>query len=65
MEQIRRKDFRVIKVWILVVVAFAIGFGCGRLSRRQEILELEATAKSIGWWNMQLEQELEELREGD
>lgn len=62
MEKTLGKKFRGVKVLMLLALAFAIGFECGRLSRRQEIKELEATAKSVGWWNMQLEDELQGLR---
>lgn len=61
MEQTQKKSFRGLKLLILLVVVFLIGFECGRQSRGKEIQELEATAKSIGWWNMQLENEIEEL----
>lgn len=48
---------------IILILIFLIGFQLGRLSLRQQMLELEATAKSTGWWNMQLEEEVQTLRE--
>lgn len=47
---------------IILIAIFLIGFQLGRLSLRQQMLELEETAKSTGWWNMQLENEIEELK---
>lgn len=62
MEQTQKNSTRGITLLILIIAVFLIGFECGRLSRQKEIQELEATAKSVGWWNMQLEEELQELR---
>ena len=51
------------KLTILLAGIFVLGFGCGRLSRRQEIFDLEGLNKSIGWWNMQLENEIDRLKD--
>lgn len=56
------KGSNVAKILLTDIAVFLIGFECGRLYRRKEIQELEAAAKSVGWWNMQLEEELQELR---
>lgn len=63
MEKTQRQTNRPLKLLILLTATFFIGFGCGRKSRKQEILDLEGLNKSIGWWNMQLENEIDGLKD--
>lgn len=63
MESTRRKTYRPLKLTILLSVIFVLGFGCGRLSRKQEIQDLEGLNKSIGWWNNQLQNEIDRLKD--
>lgn len=41
MEKAQRKTYRTLMLTILLAGIFVLGFGCGRLSRRQEIFDLE------------------------
>ena len=43
------------------LITFIAGFLAGRESLKHQIIELEQSAKMIGWWNQQLENELESL----
>lgn len=43
------------------LITFIAGFLVGRESQKSKIIELEQSAKMIGWWNQQLENELDSL----
>lgn len=43
------------------LITFIAGFLAGRESLKPQIIELEQSAKMIGWWNQQLENELDSL----
>lgn len=43
------------------LITFIAGFLVGRESLKPKIIELEQSAKMIGWWNQQLENELDNL----